>query len=308
MKSLSELTVFPLCLGGNVFGWTADRTASFAILDAYAEAGGNFIDTADMYCRWVPGNSGGESEAIIGEWMAVRGNRDRMVIATKVGILAARKGLSFRTIRAAAEDSLRRLRTDYIDLYFAHEDDLDTPQEETMSAFDSLVREGKVRVLGASNFSAARLASALAVSDREGLARYAVLQQHYNLVERAYEGELRVVVQREGLASLPYFGLAQGFLTGKYRAGANVDSPRAAVAAAYLVTEQGRKTLQALETVADRRQVEMAAVALAWLAARPTVVAPIASARIPDQLKPLLTAVGLRLSAEEVRLLDEASC
>ncbi|MEV4185966.1 aldo/keto reductase [Streptosporangium canum] len=217
--SLSELNLFPLCLGGNVFGWTADRDASFAVLDAYVEAGGNFVDTADVYSEWVPGHPGGESETIIGEWMAARGNRDQIVVATKVGSLASRPGLSAANIRAAAEDSLRRLRTDHIDLYWAHIDDAETPLEETLDAFDSLIREGKVRNIGASNYGPERLAEALAISDRNGLARYGVLQQPYNLVERAYEGPLRDVVIAEGLTSTPYHGLARGFLTGKYRPG-----------------------------------------------------------------------------------------
>ncbi|MER5420114.1 aldo/keto reductase [Streptosporangium roseum] len=305
--SLSELNLFPLCLGGNVFGWTADRDASFAVLDAYVEAGGNFVDTADVYSDWVPGHSGGESETIIGEWMASRGNRDQIVVATKVGSLASRPGLSAANIRAAAEDSLRRLRTDHIDLYWAHIDDAGTPLEETLGAFDSLIREGKVRNIGASNYGPERLAEALAISDRDGLARYGVLQQPYNLVERDYEGPLREVVAAEGLTSTPYFGLARGFLTGKYQPGVEVDSPRAGRASAYLETERGPRVLEALDKVAAAHDVAPAAVALAWLAAQPTVAAPIASARNVEQLRPLLAVAGLTLSEDELAMLDVAS-
>lgn len=305
--SLSELNLFPLCLGGNVFGWTADRDASFAVLDAYVEAGGNFVDTADVYSEWVPGHPGGESETIIGEWMAARGNRDRIVVATKVGSLASRPGLSAANIRAAAEDSLRRLRTDHIDLYWAHIDDAGTPLEETLGAFDSLIREGKVRNIGASNYGPERLAEALAISDRNGLARYGVLQQPYNLVERDYEGPLRDVVIAEGLTSTPYHGLARGFLTGKYRPGVEVDSPRAGQASAYLKTERGPRVLEALDKVAAAHDVAPAAVALAWLAAQPTVAAPIASARDVEQLRPLLAVAGLTLGEDELAMLDVAS-
>ncbi|OUC96592.1 aldo/keto reductase [Streptosporangium minutum] len=305
--SLSELNLFPLCLGGNVFGWTADRDASFAVLDAYVEAGGNFVDTADVYSEWVPGHSGGESETIIGEWMASRGNRGQIVVATKVGSLPGRPGLSAANIRAAAEDSLRRLRTDHIDLYWAHIDDAGTPLEETLGAFDSLIREGKVRNIGASNYGPERLAEALAISDRDGLARYGVLQQPYNLVERDYEGPLRDVVIAEGLTSTPYHGLARGFLTGKYRPGVEVDSPRAGQASAYLKTERGPRVLEALDKVAAAHDVAPAAVALAWLAAQPTVAAPIASARDVEQLRPLLAVAGLTLSEDELAMLDVAS-
>ncbi len=305
--SMSELNLFPLCLGGNVFGWTSDRDASFAVLDAYAEAGGNFVDTADVYSEWVPGHSGGESETVLGEWMAARGNRDRIVVATKVGSLSSRPGLSAANIRLAVEDSLRRLRTDHIDLYWTHVDDRGTPLEETLGAFDALVREGKVRNIGASNHEAERLAEALAISDREGLARYGVLQQHYNLMERGYEGALREVVTAEGLTSTPYSGLAGGFLTGKYRPGVRVDSPRAGSASKYLSTERGPRVLAALDRVAAEHGAAPAAVALAWLAAQPTVATPIASARDVEQLRPLLAVAELKLSEDDLTLLDEAS-
>ncbi len=303
----TSLDVFPLCLGGNVFGWTADEAQSFAVLDAYAAAGGNFIDTADAYSAWVPGHAGGESETIVGRWMAARGNRDRMVVATKVGKLPGLAGLSAKTIRAAAEGSLRRLRTDRIDLYYAHADDEATPLEETLGAFDALVREGKVRHIAASNYGAARLAEALALSRRAGLARFVALQPHYNLAHRGdYEGALADLCVREGLACFPYYALASGFLAGKYRPGANVASQRAASAAKYL-DERGLRILAALDGIAAQRGTTVAAVALAWLLTRPGVAAPIASARTPDQLTDLLPLASLRLDADERRRLDDAS-
>jgi len=306
--STTNLDVFPLALGGNVFGWTANQEESFAVLDAYAAAGGNFIDTADMYSAWAPGNSGGESETIIGRWMKARGNRDRMIIGTKVGMLEPLSGLSANTIPVAAEQSLGRLQTDRIDLYYAHKDDPKTPLEETLGAFDTLVREGKVRYIAASNYAAPRLVEALDVSKRRGFARFVALQPHYNLVERKeYEGELAEVVRREGLSAIPYFALAKGFLTGKYRPGTpEVKSARAAGASAYL-NERGLKVLAALDEVAGAHHTTVAAVALAWLLAQPTVVAPIASARTAAQLADILPFVELRLSKEELRKLSAAS-
>ncbi|MFL5817359.1 MAG: aldo/keto reductase [Conexibacter sp.] len=298
--------VLPFCLGGNVFGWTADRARSFAVLDAYAASGGALVDTADAYSRWVPGHKGGESEAIIGDWMAARGNRDELVVATKVG--ADGDGLAPETIRSHAEASLRRLRTDRIDLYYAHFDDPGTPLEETLRAFDALVREGKVRAIGASNYTPERLAEALAISDREGLARYAALQPHYNLVERgAYEGPLAELAAREGLAVLPYCALAEGFLTGKYRPdGTPPASDRAEDARAYL-DARGIAVLAALDEVAAAHATSVAADALAWLRAQPTVLAPIASARTPEQLAELLPSARLELSAEQLERLTSAS-
>jgi aryl-alcohol dehydrogenase-like predicted oxidoreductase len=305
--STTNLDVFPLALGGNVFGWTANQEESFAVLDAYAAAGGNFIDTADMYSAWAPGNSGGESETIIGRWMKARGNRDRMIIGTKVGMLESLAGLSANTIPLAAERSLGRLQTDRIDLYYAHKDDPKTPLEETLGAFDTLVREGKVRYIAASNYTAPRLAEALDVSKRRGFARFVALQPHYNLVERKeYEGELAEVVRREDLSAIPYFALAKGFLTGKYRPGTQVKSARAAGASAYL-NELGLKVLAALDEVAGAHHTTVAAVALAWLLGQPTVVAPIASARTTAQLADILPFVELRLSKEELRKLSAAS-
>jgi aryl-alcohol dehydrogenase (NADP+) len=294
------LEVFRFCLGGNVFGWTADEAASFAVLDAYAAAGGNFIDTADVYSAWVPGNSGGESEATIGRWMAARGNRNRMIIATKVGMAPGLKGLSPLTIQRAVEASLRRLGTDHIDIYYAHGDDPKTPLQDSLAAFDRLVHQGKVRHVAASNYTAARLSEALAVSARDGLAEYVALQPHYNLMHRdEYEGELRDVCIRERLSCLPYYALASGFLTGKYRDGGAVDSPRSPAASRYL-DARGIHILALLDRMAAAHRTTVPAVALAWLLAQPTVAAPIASARTVDQLSELLPAVTLTLTGDEL--------
>jgi aryl-alcohol dehydrogenase-like predicted oxidoreductase len=293
----------PLCLGGNVFGWTADEQQSFAVLDAFADAGGTFIDTADVYSAWVPGHRGGESEEVLGRWMASRGNRDRMVIATKVGSMPGLTGLSAATVQKAADASLARLQTDRIDLYYSHRDDLETPLEEALGAFDALVRDGKVCQVAASNYSAQRLTDALAVQDREGFARYVALQPKYNLLDREYEDDLRPLLEREGLACLPYSSLASGFLTGKYRDGAEVDSPRAPKAAEYLQSG-GREALAVLDDVAAAHGTTVAAVALAWLAGQPTVVAPLASARTPQQLAEFLPALDLRLPADELERLS----
>lgn len=304
----SDLEVFPLNLGGNVFGWTADRAQSFAVLDAYTAAGGNFVDTADAYSAWAPGNKGGESETVIGDWLAERGNRSDIVIATKVGSHPDRKGLSATTIRAAAEESLRRLRTDYIDLYYTHYDDPSVPVEEFLTALDALVREGKVRAIAASNITPERLQESLDFSDREGVARYVALQPQYNLVSRdTYEGPLKDVASRGGLAAMPYFALASGFLTGKYRPGTTVDSARAAGAGKHLETERGVRVLAALDEIAAGRGAEPATVALAWLAAQPTVAAPIASARTVEQLPALLAVADLTLTDEELTKLTRAS-
>ncbi|MER5185215.1 aldo/keto reductase [Streptomyces sp. NPDC002896] len=304
----SALEVFPLALGGNVFGWTADEAQSFAVLDAYAEAGGNFVDTADSYSAWVGGNQGGESETVIGNWLAARGNRADVVVATKVGAHPQYKGLSATTIKAAADASLRRLRTDYIDLYYTHFDDTTVPVDEIITALDELVRAGKVRAIGASNLSPERLQESLDFSDRTGLARYTVLQPHYNLVSRdTYEGGLQTVADRAGLAAVPYYALASGFLTGKYRPGTTVDSPRAGGAAAHLQSERGVRVLAALDEIAQERGAAVATVALAWLAAQPTVAAPIASARTVEQLPALVAVADLKLTGEELAKLDAAS-
>ena len=304
----TDLDVFGLCLGSNVFGWTADAADSFAVLDDYVEAGGNFIDTADSYSAFAPGNSGGESETIIGRWLGERRNRDELTIATKVGKLPGLEGTGRATVRAAIEGSLRRLGTDRVDLYYAHVDDETTPLEETLGTFDELVRAGLVRYVAASNFSAPRLTEALAVSDRDGLARYVALQPHYSLVEREeYEGALADVCVRAGLACFPYWALARGFLTGKYRpGGAGVDSPRATAASRYL-DERGIAVLTALDEIATAHEQTVAAVALAWLRARPGVTAPIASARNVSQLAGILPATTLELGSDEVARLTAAS-
>src|SRR3954449_8455671 len=300
----TDLTVRDLCLGGNVFGWTADEPTSFAVLDRYADASPSteapFVDTAESYGR-------GESERILGAWMASRGNRDRIVVATKASPLEKEHPLSAGEIRTAAERSLRNLGTDRIDVYYAHYDDETTPLEETLTAFDELVQAGKVRYVAASNYSAQRLTEALETSDRLGVARYAALQTHYNLMERAaFEPELLDVAQKQQLGVLPYFALAKGFLTGKYRHGERVDSPRAKGASAY-VGERGDRVLAALEEVAQAHEVPLPAIALRWLADQPTVVAPIASGRSVEQLADLLPMQDLVLTDEQRQLLTDAS-
>ncbi|SKC67075.1 aldo/keto reductase [Plantibacter cousiniae (nom. nud.)] len=301
----SDLSVFPLNLGGNVFGWTADRQTSFDILDAYVAGGGNFIDTADGYSAWVPGNTGGDSERLIGEWQEQRGNRDDIVIATKVSQHPDFQGLAADNILKAADASLERLRTDHIDLYYAHFDDESVPLEETVTALSSLVDAGKVRHLGISNYSAARIAEWFEIVEAKGLHRPIALQPHYNLVEREFEGELRTIAEREQLAVLPYFSLAKGFLTGKYREGSSVDSVRAEGAQAYLADHAA--LLPVLDEVAAAHGVSVATVSLAWLRSQPTVAAPIASARTVEQLPDLLASATLELSADELAALTAAS-
>jgi aryl-alcohol dehydrogenase-like predicted oxidoreductase len=296
----SDLDVFGICLGGNVFSWTADEAASFAVLDAYHAGGGNFIDTADTY-------SGGQSETTIGSWMSARGVRDQIVIATKVGSWSTHPGLSAANIGAAAKESLARLQVDHIDLYYAHRDDPTTPLEETLGAFDKLVQSGAVRAIGLSNYSAARLSEALAACDEHGFTRPVALQPQYSLVERDdYEGPLAELCHREGLGCLPYFALARGFLTGKYRPGVRVDSVRAAGAEAYLRDARGEHMLGTLDAIAADHHTSVAAVALAWLRVQPTVVAPIASARTAEQLADILPGASLALSAAELLLLTDA--
>jgi len=300
----TDLTVHPLCLGGNVFGWSADETESFRVLDAYADAGGNFVDTADVYSAWVDGNEGGESEAIIGRWMASRGNRDRMVIATKVGMMAGFDDLRPDTIRAAADASLERLGVDHIDLYYAHTDDAETPIAETLGAFGQLVDAGKVRHIAASNFSAARLRESIVVAEEEGLPRYVAHQPHYNLLERDVEESVIPATQDLGLATFPYFSLASGFLTGKHRHGDAAGSARVSRVQKY-ADPRGERMLAAMDTVAESRSSSLATIALAWLAQRPTVASPIASARTVDQLPDLLALADLELTAEEMALLEQ---
>jgi aryl-alcohol dehydrogenase-like predicted oxidoreductase len=306
----SGLEVSALVLGGNVFGWTADAATSFQVLDAYVAAGGNCIDTADMYSRWVPGHQGGESETVIGQWLSVRGNRERVLIATKVGMEMApdKKGLRKQYILQAVDDSLERLQTDYIDLYQSHKDDPDTPLDETLEAHAILVKQGKVRAIGASNFSADRLSESLAVSELHGWPAYCSLQPLYNLCERAdYEQKLEPVCREEGLGVIPYFSLAAGFLTGKYRSEADLGkSPRGQGIKKYL-NERGFRILAALDQVAKQTSSTPTAVALAWLLARPSITAPIASATSVEQLQTLIAGTQLKLDAEAVALLDRAS-
>jgi len=304
----SGLDVFPFGLGGNTFGWTSDKETSFAVLDAYVAGGGNFIDTADGYSAWVPGNSGGESETIIGEWTAARGNRDSVIIATKVFSHPQFRGLSPKNVLAAADASLARLRTDRIDLYFAHRDDPDVPIAESAGAFHELQLAGKIRYVGLSNFTAPRLREWFTVAAAEGFAAPVALQPHYNLMERAaYEGPLAPVVAEFGLGVVPYYALASGFLAGKYRSASDhAGAPRQPGASRYL-TPTGLAVLAALDSIAADRGVAPATVALAWLRTRPNVAAPLASARTLDQLPALLAAATLNLTTDEVEALDKAS-
>jgi aryl-alcohol dehydrogenase-like predicted oxidoreductase len=308
----SDLTIAPLMFGGNVFGWTADEKTSFDILDAFVDAGFNAIDTADVYSLWVPGHKGGESETVLGKWFAAHGKRDKVVLATKVGMLAVdgdKGGLSRAHIEKAVEASLRRLQTDYIDLYFAHRDDEATPLEETLEAFAALMKAGKVRALGASNYTAARLKEALAVSAKHGLPRYEVLQPLYNLYDRAdFEDELEAVCQKKEVGVVPYYALASGFLSGKYRSEADTKkSPRGQMVVQKYLNDRGRKILAALDGVAARLKATPAQVAIAWMIAKPAITAPIASATSVAQLNDILAAARLRLDAEAMAALDAAS-
>ncbi|UFS58965.1 aldo/keto reductase [Subtercola endophyticus] len=305
---LSELDVFPLCLGGNVFGWTADKAASFDILDAYASGGGDFIDTADSYSAFVPGNHGGESETIIGEWIAERGSHDDLVIATKVSRHPDFLGLKGANILAAADASLGRLGVESIDLYWAHYDDPDTPLEESAAAFDSLVKSGKVRYYALSNFTADRIQQWLDVADANGFARPVALQPHYNLVHRNdFEQTLAPLASANNLGVLPYYSLASGFLTGKYRtADDNAGTARAKGAARY-ATPAGLAIIDALEEIGQAHEASITTTALAWLLAKPTVVAPIASASRPSQVPDLLAVDAVTLTPDEVAHLDAVS-
>lgn len=306
----SGIRVPPLCLGGNVFGWTVDEARSFELLDRAVDSGLFFIDTADVYSTWAPGNRGGESETIIGRWLKQRGGRDGVVIATKVGsdMGGGRKGLSTTYIEAAVEASLARLQTDHIDLYQSHRDDEATPIEETLDAYARLIRAGKVRAIGASNFTAERLQASLAASARLGLPRYETLQPHYNLIERqGYEAELEGPCRSAGLGVIPYFALARGFLTGKYRSSADLaKSPRGQGVQAYL-NERGQAILAVLDAVAAARGATPGQVALAWLMARPGITAPIASATTTAQVDELAAATRLGLEAADIARLDRAS-
>ena len=300
----TDLCVHPLCLGANVFGWSADESASFAILNAYASHGGNFIDTADVYSQWKPGNLGGESETIVGKWLKTQ-DRQKFVIATKVSLLNTRPGLSAANILAACDDSLRRLQTDYIDIYYSHKDDPKTPLEETLGAYDKLIKAGKVRYIAASQYSGARLQEALNVSAKHALPSYIALQDQYNLVHREpFESEQAAVLAANGLSSFPFYGLARGFLSGKYRPGLKIDSVRAEGVAEFY-SDQNWKIIEALRDIAQARNASVSAIALAWLRSHPQVCAPIASARTTTQLEEIVQI--LELSAEEMSLLNTLS-
>ncbi|WP_336631501.1 MULTISPECIES: aldo/keto reductase [unclassified Microbacterium] len=303
----SDLDVFPLALGGNVFGWTADRDTSFAVLDAFRAGGGDFIDTADSYSAWAPGHTGGESETIIGEWLASR-KPEGVTVATKVSQHPQYRGLSAANVRAAAEASLHRLGVDRIDLYYAHFDDAETPLEETVAAFGRLVADGLVRYTAVSNYSADRIREWVRIARDLGVAEPVAIQPHYNLVHRETEDDIVPVAEEFGLSLVPYFALAKGFLTGKYRSTdvAGHDSPRAEAAASY-ATPQGLQIIQVLERIGEAHDVSVAATALAWLRAKPTVAAPIASASRLDQVEALLDGGRVDLTADEVAELDEVS-
>lgn len=307
----TSIAVAPLAFGGNVFGWTIDAHTSFQLLDAFVAAGCNLIDTADSYSRWVPGNQGGESETIIGNWMKRRGNRSRVVIATKLGsdLGGGKKGLSVKYMMQAVEASLQRLQTDYIDLYQSHFDDPDTPVEETMEGFAQLIKQGKIRAAGASNLSAQRLQQSLDYCKKSGLPGYETLQPEYNLYDRErYEKEYEPIVLQEGLSVLNYFALASGFLTGKYRSAADaVKSTRGGGIISKYLNPRGERILQALDAVAARHRCSPATVALAWLLARPGIAAPIASATSTKQLQELVAAATLQLDESSIRELDRAS-
>lgn len=307
----SGIRVSPLAFGGNVFGWTLREDKEvFRILDAFTEAGGNFIDTADSYSRWVPGNHGGESETLIGKWLKRKKDRHSVVIATKVGsdMGQGKKDLSAKHILQSVEDSLKRLQTEYIDLYQAHYDDPVTPMEQTLETFGSLIKSGKVRIIGASNFSAQRLKMALDLSEQKGYPRYETLQPLYNLYDRkGFESEFLEICQQNKLGVITYSSLASGFLSGKYRSENDFSKSSRGKGVAHYLDTRGLRILDALDEVAARHQVQPATIALAWLISRPTVLAPIASATTLNQLDELTRAVSLKLDADSVQLLDQAS-
>ena len=312
MRSLGNapFKVSPLTFGGNVFGWTADEAMSFRLLDGFTAAGFNFIDTADVYSRWHPGNQGGESEIVIGNWLKARGNRDKVIIATKLGMEMGpgKKGLSRAYMFQAVEDSLRRLQTDYIDLYQSHKDDPETSFEETLGAYQDLIRQGKVRAIGASNFTAERLAASQETSRRLGLPRYDSMQPQYSLVERGeFEGPLEQLCLKENIGVIGYYSLASGFLTGKYRSATDgQDRIRAPRVAKYL-NEAGFRVIAALDTVAARHNAKPGQIALAWLLARPSVTAPIVSATNMEQLAELIAVPNIQLTAADISEIDAAS-
>ena len=304
------LLVAPLAFGGNVFGWTADESTSFALLDAFLDAGFNLVDTADSYSRWVPGHQGGESETIFGKWLKSRGNRDRVIVATKVGsdIGQGKKDLSKKWILEEVENSLRRLQTDYIDLYQSHWDDPATPFEETLQAYSKLIEQGKVRAIGASNLTAARLREALEIGEQRGLPRYQTLQPNYNLYDRAdYEKELESLCEKENLGVINYFSLASGFLSGKYRSEADLANAARGQFVKKYINDRGFRILAALDEVAKEYGVKPGQVAIAWLVVRPSITAPIASATNLNQLDELIKATQLKLNKAAIDRLNEAS-
>jgi aryl-alcohol dehydrogenase-like predicted oxidoreductase len=304
----SDLDAYPLSLGGNTFGWTTEEEQSFAVLDAYAAVGGNFVDTADAYSAWVPGHSGGESETIIGAWVKARGNRDQVIVATKVSQHPQFRGLKAANIAAACEASLDRLQVEHIDLYYAHYDDASTPLEETVGAFGELQRAGKVRYVGVSNYTSARLREWIAAAQAGGWPLPVALQPHYNLVARQpYEAELAPVVAEYGLGVAPYSALAAGFLTGKYRTPQDLQGPARGQMAGRYFSPAGLAVVSALDQVAAAHGVQLASIAIAWLLAKPGIVAPIASATSPAQLADLIAGATVKLTADEVTALDDAS-
>ena len=300
----TDLTIYPLCLGGNVFGYSADKDNSEAVLTFYADNGGNFIDTADMYSQWAPGHIGGESETIIGNWMKKRGNRSQMIIATKVGRLDTKPGLSPSNIISACEDSLKRLGSDYIDIYYSHQDDLDTPIEQSLGAYDSLIKAGKVRYIAASNFTPERLQESLDISKELNLSSYIASQDQYNLMERTYENSLMPTLKSNGLSQIPFYGLARGFLTGKYRKGKTVESIRANGVNTSYANDRGWAMIDKLDQIAIDKHTSVAVVALAWLRAQETVSAPIASATKLEQIKEIMPIV--ELSSDELQTLTNS--
>ncbi|RVU00606.1 aldo/keto reductase [Mucilaginibacter limnophilus] len=305
----SGIQISPFAFGGNVFGWTADEKRSFELLDAFVDSGFELIDTADVYSRWVSGNSGGESETIIGNWLKKSGKRDQVIIATKVGKpMGDKRGLSRKYILEAVDASLKRLQTDYIDLYQAHEDDKNTPLEEPLETFTELIKQGKVRAIGASNYSAARLQAALQVSEQNNFARYECLQPEYNLYDRAgYESELEPVCLEHNLGVITFYSLASGFLTGKYRSAADLNKSKRGGGIQKYLDERGFNILKALDTVASRHNVDPATIAIAWVIARPGITAPIASATSIEQLQQITKAAEIILNNDDIALLNEAS-
>lgn len=306
----TDLEVYPITFGGNVFGWTIDEQTSFKILDGFTDAGFNFIDTADVYSKWKPGNQGGESENIIGKWMQDKKNRKDIIISTKVGseMGPGKKGLSKKYILQAAEDSLKRLKTDYIDLYQTHFDDEETPVQETLEAYDQLIKEGKVRWIGASNISAERLIESLETSDRLGLARYQTLQPEYNMYNREnYEKNYEQIVLDNKLGVLNYYALASGFLTGKYRSESDLGKSMRGGAVKDYLNDRGFRILEALDNVSEQYSANQASIALAWLIKRNSITAPIVSVTSIAQLEDLTRAAALKLNTEDIAILDDAS-